>query len=565
MLLKRIRINIWHFIWIAVVLSVLLSLLLSALLHGRALWQYPFSATLIACLVAAPLLYLIWRLLEGERALTKHYAEEAAEHLKTEIALRESQLRFKSAFHDAAIGMALGTLHGDWLMVNPALCDLVGYTEQELMAITYKDITHPDDLDADLALFGKLMHGDIRSYQMEKRYIHKQGHVVWVLLNVSMVRDSSGQPLYCIGQMQDITARKTAQDHLTASQELFRALLDNSPNMIFLKNAEGRYVLVNRQFETAFHLKETAIVGKTDDELFPPSQAASFRENDRKVLETGVPMEFEEVAFHDDGPHTSIVFKFPLRKPDGQICCIGGITADITARKKAEDALRVSEQRLRQAIEDRGRLTQDLHDHGIQSLYAIGMSLETCVRLMETDAQAAARKIQKGIAGLYTLIGHLRDYVEGGSRSGIKAEQLTDALEELVRTIPTAGSFNIELQIDSSIVEELTDHLATHMLHIVREALTNTLRHAKATSSRVSLLRTPDGLHLEVQDNGIGFDPKTKDGHGWGLRNMADRAGKLDAKFELVSRFGGGTRVSLTIPRFEGQHCDHMQQVGREH
>jgi signal transduction histidine kinase len=184
---------------------------------------------------------------------------------------------------------------------------------------------------------------------------------------------------------------------------------------------------------------------------------------------------------------------------------------------------------------------------------------------METDAQAAARKIQKVIADLYTLIGHLRDYVEGGSRSVIKAEQLTDALEELVRTIPNTGSFTIELQIDSSIVEELTDHLATHILHIVREALTNTLRHAKATSSKVSLLRTPDGLHLEIQDNGIGFDLKSKDGHGWGLLNMADRAGKLDAKFELVSRFGSGTRVSLTIPRLEGQHDDHIQQAGTEH
>jgi PAS domain S-box-containing protein len=565
MLLKRIRINLWHFVWIAVVLSVLLSLLLSELLHGRILWQYPFSASLIACLVAAPLLYLIQRLLEDERALTEHYVEEAAEHLKTEIALRESQLRFKCAFHDAAIGMALATLHGDWLMVNPALCALVGYTEQELMAITYKDITHPDDLDADLALFGKLLDGEIRTYQMEKRYIHKQGHVVWILLNVSMVRDSSGQPLYCIGQMQDITARKNVQDQLSASQELFRALLNNSPNMIFLKNAEGRYVLVNRQFETNFHLNETAIVGKTDDELFPPSQAASFRANDRKVLETGLPMEFEEVAFHDDGPHTSIVFKFPLRKPDGEICCIGGITADITARKKAEDALRVSERRLRQAIEDRARLTQDLHDHGIQSIYAIGMSLETCVRLMETNAHAAARKIQKGIADLYTLITHLRDYVEGGDRGGIKAEQLTDALEELVRTIPNAESFAIELQIDSSIVQELTDHMATHILHIVREALTNTLRHAKATSSKVSLLRTTDGLHLEVRDDGIGFDLKAKDGHGWGLRNMADRADKIDAKFELISECGSGTRISLTIPRFEVQHCHHIQQIGTEH
>jgi PAS domain S-box-containing protein len=434
-----------------------------------------------------------------------------------------------------------------------------------LLATTFQAITHPEDLETDLAFTRQILNGEIPTFQMEKRYFHKEGHIVWILLSVSLVRGSSGEPLYLIAQIQDITERKSVQDQLRTSQELFRALLNNSPNMIFLKNAEGRYILVNRQFETNFHLKETAIVGKTDDELFPPSQAASFRANDRKVLQTGMPMEFEEVAFHDDGPHTSIVYKFPIRKPDGEICCIGGITADITARKKAEEALRDSEQRLRHAIEARSRLTQDLHDHGIQSIYAIAMSLETCVRLIQTDAQTAVRKIEKGIADLYTLIAQLRDYVEGGRGSGIKAEQLKDELEELVRTIPNAESFAIELHIDSSIANELTDHMATHILHIVREALTNTLRHAKATSSKISLLRTPDGLHLEIRDDGIGFDFATKEGHGWGLRNMAARADKLDAKFELISQCGKGTRISLAIPRFEVQHRHHVQQVGTRH
>lgn len=564
MLLKRIRIHLWHFVWIAVVQSVLLSLLLSELIHGQILLEYPFAATFIASAVAIPLIYLIKRLHEREKALAEVRARNVTERHDTQMALRESQARFSCAFHDAAIGMALVGVDGQWLQVNSALCGIVGYTETELLATTFQAITHPEDLEADLAFTRQILNGEIPTFQMEKRYLHKRGHIVWILLSVSLVRDLSGEPLYFIAQIQDITERKNVQDQLSASQELFRAFLDNSPNMIFLKDAEGRYVLVNRQFETNFHLNGIAIVGKTDDELFPPSQAASFRANDRKVLETGVPMEFEEVTLHDDGPHTSIVFKFPLHSSDGEIC-IGGITADITARKKAEDALRESEQRLRDAIEDRGRLTQDLHDHGIQSIYAIGMSLETCVRLMETDARTAARKIQKGIADLYTVIAHLRDYIEGGTKSGIKAEQLIDALEELVRTIPNTESFSIELHIDSSILEELTDHMATHILHIVREALTNSLRHAKAKSGKVSLLRTPNGLHLEIRDDGIGFDIKTKEGHGWGLRNMSDRADKLDAKFELISQRGSGTIVSLDIPRFEVQHCHHVQQVRTQH
>ena len=541
-------INLWHFTWIAVGLSLLLSLLLSELLHGRILWQYPFSATLIACLVATSLIFVIQRLLKVERRLAEHQAEQVSERLKAEVALHESQERFSCAFHDAAIGMALGTLEGKWLMVNPALCSLVGYTEQELMAITYQDITHPDDLEADLALFRKMLGGEIRTYQMEKRYLHKQGYVVWILLTVSMVHDSAGQPLYCIGQMQDITERKRIQDALTESQMLFQAIMDNSPNLIFLKDREGRYMLVNRQFENIFHLNGQSIVGKTDQELFCAEQAAMFQTNDRKVFESGVPMEFEEWAHHDDGPHISIVFKFPLRTAEGEVCGIGGITTDITARKKVEQALIESEQRLRLAFEDRERLSLDLHDHVIQSIYAIGMALETSMIQLKNDPKLAASKLQKGIADLNAVITQLRDYVEWGGKNIVKAEQLSQALEDLVGTMPNTN-FEIDLEIDSSGIRELTDNMATHILHIVREALTNTLRHANAKSSKVSLSRTTDRWYLDVHDDGIGFDLKAKDGCGWGLRNMAARAAKLNAKFQILSECGKGTRISLDIPR----------------
>ena len=545
------QIKLWHFVWIAIVLSVLSSLLVSELIHGHILWEFPFSAALIACLVAVPLMYLVQQLFQSGRALAEIHGREVSERLNTQTALRESQARSSCSFHDAAIGMALVGVDGQWLQVNSALCELVGYTEQELLATTFQAITHPDDLEADLSFVRQMLKGEIRTYQMEKRYFHKRGHVVWILLSVSLVRDASGQPLYFIGQIQDITERKRIQDELATSQLLFQAILSNSPNMIFLKDTEGRYVLLNRQFEKMLHLNAEAIIGKTDQELFPATQAAMFQANDRKVFEAGVPLEFEEWAHHDDGPHTSIVFKFPLRRTDGEICGIGGITTDITARKKTEDALRESEQRLRQAFEDRDRLSQDLHDHVIQSIYAIGLALEPCVDLVDKDPQAAAHKLQKGIADLNAVITQLRDYVEWGSRHTIKGEQLTEALVELVRMIPTADSFAIELDIDPSTVKELTDHMATHVLHIVREALSNTLRHAKAKASKVSLVRTNEGWHLDVRDDGMGFDPKTKDGYGWGLRNMVARANKLDAKFQLISQCGKGTRISLDIPRIE--------------
>lgn len=133
---------------------------------------------------------------------------------RVEEQLRTSEEQFRSTFAYAAIGMALVGLDGRWLRVNAALCEYIGYTEQELFSKTFQDITHPDDLDSDLHNVTQLLQGKIQSYQMEKRYFHKLGHIVWVLLSVSLVRDSQSNPLYFVSQIQNITDRKYAEQAL---------------------------------------------------------------------------------------------------------------------------------------------------------------------------------------------------------------------------------------------------------------------------------------------------------------------------------------------------------------
>jgi PAS domain S-box-containing protein len=125
--------------------------------------------------------------------------------------LVESEERFRGAFECAAIGMALVAPHGRWLRVNPSLCRIVGYSPEELLATTFQAITHPDDLETDIEFARRMLEGSIPHYQMEKRYLHKEGHIVWILLSVSLVRDGDGRPLYFVSQIQDISARKEAE------------------------------------------------------------------------------------------------------------------------------------------------------------------------------------------------------------------------------------------------------------------------------------------------------------------------------------------------------------------
>ncbi|HEY1717390.1 MAG TPA: PAS domain S-box protein [Verrucomicrobiae bacterium] len=157
---------------------------------------------------------------DGQIIGTFGISKDITDIKEAENMLRESEERFYGAFEYAPIGVALVSPDGHWLKVNREVCNLVGYSEAELLTRTFQDMTHPDDLAADLENVRRLLAGEIRSYQMEKRYIHVSGHFVTVLLNVSLVRDGRGRPRYFISQIQDITERKRLEAQLFQSQKM---------------------------------------------------------------------------------------------------------------------------------------------------------------------------------------------------------------------------------------------------------------------------------------------------------------------------------------------------------
>jgi PAS domain S-box-containing protein len=167
---------------------------------------------------------------------------------------------FQNAFEFAAIGMALVSPEGKWLRVNRSICEITGFSEKELLERTFQDITHPEDLDADLANVKKMLSSEIDTYQMEKRYIHKDGSIVWILLSVSLVRNKSGEPLFFIAQIQDITRQKKSEQQLAKAAAEIKRLQEGLLKVCTWTKriqVDGKWIPMDEFLTTNLHLKLT--------------------------------------------------------------------------------------------------------------------------------------------------------------------------------------------------------------------------------------------------------------------------------------------------------------------
>ncbi len=267
--------------------------------------------------------------------------------------LRESEERFSGAFEHAPIGVALVAPDGRWLKVNRALCSLVGYSEAELLARNFQDITHPEDLDSDLENVRRMLAGEIRSYHLEKRYLHAHGHPVSVILNVSLVRDSRNRPRYFISQIQDITERRTAEQVLQRHHTELRVLFDLMPAMIWFKDTENRILRVNQQAAETVGKSIEEIEGKTSLEIYP-EDAARFYADDLEVINSGAAkLGIVESIRVPDGQEIWLqTDKVPYHDENGKVIGLAVMAQDITERKTAEKALRAAEEKYRSIYEN---------------------------------------------------------------------------------------------------------------------------------------------------------------------------------------------------------------------
>lgn len=261
----------------------------------------------------------------------------APNHVKKSFQENEDWLR--SAMEYSSIGMALVAPDGRWLKTNRALCRIVGYSEAELLATDFQSITHPDDLEADLTLVRRLLGGEIASYDLEKRYSHKEGHLVWIHLTVSLVCDRHGQPLHFISQIQDITERKLAEETMRRDVQIFSQIED----CVLCTDAAGRITYWNEAATQLHGWTSAEMHGHSLLELFPPEHQAQAQRDFATLVAQREFSGERELCNKDDSRVWVQIDITPFRGNASQSAGFIVLARNVTTRRLSEEKIRQSE------------------------------------------------------------------------------------------------------------------------------------------------------------------------------------------------------------------------------
>jgi PAS domain S-box-containing protein len=277
--------------------------------------------------------------------------QDATERRRAEEAQRESEERFRTAFEEAPFGMCLTALDGCFLQVNAALCQILGYSKQELLGGAWQRITHPDDLERSKLSLQQFARGLISSVELDKRYLHKNGNVLWVQLKISVVKNAHGVPAHLITHMEDITDRKGAEEALRASERRYRRFVERNWAGVLRNEYEGRILECNQSLVRllGYGSVEELLARRTPDLYFSQPD----REKMTSLLKEQKALTNYEICFKrkDGTPVWALANVTLVEGAKNESDVLEGTIVDITDRKRSEVILRASEARFRSLVE----------------------------------------------------------------------------------------------------------------------------------------------------------------------------------------------------------------------
>ncbi|WP_437941063.1 ATP-binding protein [Sorangium sp. So ce341] len=316
-----------------------------------------------------------------------------------------------------------------------------------------------------------------------------------------------------------VEERRRAEEALRASQELLRAIIDSSTAIVYVKDIEGRYILVNRRFEELFGVAREAVVGKSDYDVFSREHAEALRAFDQRALVAGTALKDEEVMPQDDGVHTYLAIKFPLRDAAGVPYAVGGISTDITERKKieAERALLLEvEQRARAAAEAAVRMRDDFVSIASHELYTPIAGLKLAVQGLMREATTLPAGAQR-LAGMADrqcrrLVRLIEDLLNVARIQAGKLELKLEEVDLRALSREVVEDFDVELKQSGSTVSWRAEAPVVGMWdrarleQVVTNLVLNAIKYGRGKPIEISVAAEGEMARLVVADRGIGID-----------------------------------------------------------
>jgi two-component system cell cycle sensor histidine kinase/response regulator CckA len=502
---------------------------------------------------------------QGRPAVVQGTCQDVTESRRVEDALRAAEQLFRRAFDDAPIGMALIDLEGRWLRLNRAICQMLGRSEQELRTTRLTELNHPDDRRLDRPLIKELLSGRRRSFAIEKRYVHADGHLIHALVHVSLMHGDGERPLYFLCQLVDITERRRAEAERRAAQERMQAIIDNSPALVIVKDLEHRYLLVNRRWEELFGPRVEDVLGRTSAEVLV-ERSPNQEDLDQEVIETGEVREAMALVNGPDGEITFLVVKFPLLDADGQTYAVCTIATDITERRRSAEERAELETRLAQAqrLESVGQLAGGVA-HDFNNLLSV---ILTCVGFAQRelpadnpvreDVEEIGRAADRAAALTRQLLMFSRrevvtpQVVDVGALVRDLERLLNRTLSERVALRISIGPDVVPVLIDPAQLEQVLVNLAVN----ARDAM------PQGGTLSIAVNGVRGGVRITVADDGTGMPPEVRerafepffttkeagDGTGLGLATVHGVVIDAGGTVDIHSEIGGGTVVAIFLP-----------------
>lgn len=480
------------------------------------------------------------------------------------VALSESEAQFRSAMEFSAVGMALVSLDGKWLKINKSLSKIVGYAEDELLKIDFQTITHPDDLAKDLKLLQETVESKRESYQIEKRYINKEGSIVWVMLNVSLVRNVDETPKYFISQIQDISDRKAAEEKVLELTKRLTLIFEHVGEGIYGLDTQGYTIFANRAAEEilGYKLEEMRHVSQHDLIHYAYPDGERYHKDDCQIyaaLKDGrTHTEDKDVFWHKEGYPVPVEYtSTPIQNDDGYISGAVVVFRDISDRKVIEEERMRYTQNLEEAREAALRANMMKSEFLANMSHEIRTPLNGIIGaadlLKKTAISGEQQKYLQVITGsgdnLLALINDILDLskIEAGELN-LNPEPLDirELIEHVVSSIsPRAISKNIELIVNfegNIPASVLADPVRLNQIMI--NLLGNAVKFVESGFIAVHIVEKNSHnnlitLRITVEDSGIGIP--------------SDKLEKIFEKFEqadsTTTKKYGGTGLGLAITK----------------